>query len=301
MKIGFVGLGKMGSAMAQNLLRAGHELTVYNRSRDKAQPLMQQGAQLAASPAEVARRSEAVFTMLPDDQAVEEVTFGRDGLLSGLAAGATHISTSTISTKTARRFTEEHEKLGRRFVSATVFGRPQAAEAKQLLVVTAGDKQVLDRYRPVFDAIGRRTFTIGAEPWQANLFKLLGNFMLATVLETFGEAFAPIQKAGLDPHEFLEVMNELFGSPVYKNYGKAIADQAFSPAGFELKLGLKDVRLATEAAAEFDAALPIASVVRDHFVSALAHDQEHLDWSSIALVSARNAGLEDNKAQAARG
>jgi 3-hydroxyisobutyrate dehydrogenase-like beta-hydroxyacid dehydrogenase len=294
MKIGFVGLGKMGSAMAQNLLRAGHELTVYNRSREKAESLGKQGARIGGSPAEVARNSEAVFSMLPDDQAVEEVTLGRDGLVEGLGAGATHISSSTISIKAARRLTEEHAKRGSQFVSATVFGRPQAAEAKQLLVVTAGERQLLERYRQLFDAIGRRTYVIGAEPWQANLFKLFGNFMIATVLDTFGETFAPIQKAGIDPHEFLEVMNELFGSPAYKNYGKAIADQSFSPAGFELKLGLKDVRLALEAAAEFDAPLPIASVVRDHFISALAHGQEKLDWSSIALVSWRNAGLETN-------
>jgi 3-hydroxyisobutyrate dehydrogenase-like beta-hydroxyacid dehydrogenase len=291
----------MGSAMAQNLLRAGHEITVFNRSRDKAEALKQQGARVADSPADAARESEAVFSMLPDDQAVEAVTFGQDGLLNGLAAGATHISSSTISIKAARRFAEEHARRGSVFVSAAVFGRPQAAEAKQLLVITAGDKQVLERYRPLFDAIGRRTFVIGAEPWQANMMKLFGNFMIATVLETFGEAFAPLQKAGVDAHEFLEVMNELFGSPVYKNYGKAIADKTFSPAGFELKLGLKDVRLAAEAAADFDSPLPIASVIRDHFVSALAHGQEHLDWSSIALVSERNAGLDAGKARAARG
>ena len=282
----------MGTGMAQNLLRAGHELTVFNRSRNKAEPLTQQGALLAASPAEAARDSEAVFTMLPDDHALEEITFGDNGILAGLAADATHISSSTISIKTAQRLTEEHQKRGCSFVTATVFGRPQAAESKQLLVMAAGDERKLEQLRPLFDAIGRKTFLLGSEPWQANLFKLFGNFMIATVLETFGEAFAAIQKAGLDQHEFLEIMSELFASPVYKNYGQAIADENFSPAGFALKLGLKDVRLAIEAAAEFDAPLPIASVVRDHFVSALAHGQEGLDWSSIALVSARNAGLE---------
>lgn len=282
----------MGAGMAQNLLRAGHELTVFNRSRDKAEPLAQQGAHVAASPAEAARNAEAVFSMLPDDHALEEVTFGDNGILAGLPEGATHISSSTISINTARRLTEEHQRRGRSFVTATVFGRPQAAESRQLLVLVAGDEKKLEQLSPLFDAIGRKTFVVGSEPLQANLFKLLGNFMLATVLETFGEAFAAVQKAGLDQHKFLEIMGELFGSPVYKNYGQAIADEKFSPAGFALKLGLKDVRLAIEAAAEFDAPLPIASVVRDHFVSALAHGQEGLDWSSIALVSARNAGLD---------
>ena len=224
----------MGTGMAQNLLRAGHELTVFNRSREKAEPLAAQGARVASSPAEAARNSEAVFSMLPDDQAVEEVTFGDKGILAGLAAGATHVSSSTISVKAAQRFTEEHQKHGRGFVTATVFGRPQAAESKQLLVVAAGDEKILEQLRPLFDAIGRKTFLVGTEAWQANLFKLLGNFMIASVLETFGEAFAAIQKAGFDHHKFLEIMGELFGSPVYKNYGQAIADEQFSPAGFAL-------------------------------------------------------------------
>ncbi len=282
----------MGSAMAQNLLRAGHELTVYNRTREKTEPLTQQGARLGESPAETAYGSEAVFTMLSDDHGVEAVTFGEDGILAGLSDRATHISSSTISIKAARHLTEEHQRRGRRFITATVFGRPSAAEAKQLLVVAAGDNEFLERNLPLFEAIGRRTFLIGSEPWQANLLKLLGNFMIATVLETFGEAFAPVRKASVEPDKFLEIMKELFGSPVYKNYGEVIANQKFSPAGFELKLGLKDIRLAMEAAAEFDAPLPIASVICNHFVSALAHQQEELDWSSIALVSARNAGLD---------
>jgi 3-hydroxyisobutyrate dehydrogenase-like beta-hydroxyacid dehydrogenase len=296
MKIGFVGLGKMGSAIAANLLAAGHDLTVFNRSREKAEPLARQGARIAASPAEVAQNSEAVFTMLPDDHAVEEVTLGDHGILAGLAQDATHISSSTISVNAARRLTEHHRSRGRGFITAPVFGRPEAAEAKQLLVLTAGDNQALERCRPLFEAIGRRTFLIGNEPWQANLFKLLGNFMIATLLETFGETFAAVRKAGSDQNAFLDVIIELFASPVYKNYGRVIAHEQFSPAGFALKLGLKDVRLAIEAAGEFDAPLPIASVLRDHFISALAHGQEQLDWSSIAQVSARNAGLEEDAA-----
>ena len=288
----------MGAGMAQNLLASGNELTVYNRTLEKAEPLKQKGARVAKSPAEAAKGSEAVFTMLPDDQAVEEVTFGENGILAGLREGGTHISSSTISIKASRQYTEEHQKQGRRFVTATVFGRPEAAESKRLIVVAAGDKQSIEKFRPLFDAVGRRTFEVGNEPWQANLFKLFGNFMIATTIETFAEAFAAIQKAGLDHHEFLEIMNELFGSPVYKNYGQAIADHKFEPAGFALKLGLKDVRLGIEGAAEFGAPLPIASVLRDHFVSAIAHGQEKLDWSSIALVSARNAGLESAKGAA---
>lgn len=292
MQLGFVGLGKMGAAMAQNLLRAGHQLVVYNRSRDKAKPLEQQGARVADSPADVARQSEAVLTMLPDDRAVEEVTSGDRGLLAGLAKGATHISSSSISINESRRLAQEHQRSGTRFLAAPVFGRPQAAESKQLIVMVGGESETVAKYRPLFDSLGRRTFIVSTEPWQANLFKLFGNFMIATTLETFGEAFAGVRKAGADHYEFLEIIGELFGSPVYKNYGKAIADGKFEPAGFELKLGLKDVRLALEAASEFNAPLPIGSLLRDHFLSALAHGQEHFDWSSVALVSSRNAGLE---------
>ena len=282
----------MGAAMADNLLPACEQLTLFNRSREKTEALARKGAPVANSPAEAARNADAVFTMLPDDSAVEEVTFGETGILAALPEGATHISSSTISIKGARRFAEEHERRKRNFVSAPVFGRPQAAEARQLLVVFAGRSEIAEQYRPAFDAIGRRTFVVGEEPWTANLFKLLGNFMIATVLETFGEAFASIRKAGQNHHAFLEIMGELFASPVYKNYGQIIADEKFSPAGFALKLGLKDVRLALEAATEFDSPLPIASLLRDHFISALAHDQEQIDWSSVALVSARNSGLE---------
>lgn len=292
MKIGFIGLGKMGSPMAQNLLRAGHDLTVFNRTREKAEPLARAGASVAETPAEVARDCEAVFTMLPDDHALEEVMLGGDGLLAGLAEGATHISSSTISINSARHLAEQHESRKCHFVTACVFGRPEAAESKQLLVVAAGKPEITERYSPLFAAMGRRTFVIGNEPWQANLYKLMGNFMIASVLETFGEAFSAIRKAGFEPHEFLEVMKELFGSPVYKNYGQTIADEKFSPAGFGLELGLKDVRLAIEAAADFGAFLPVGSIIRDHFVSASSHNQKDLDWSSIALVSARNAGLE---------
>jgi 3-hydroxyisobutyrate dehydrogenase-like beta-hydroxyacid dehydrogenase len=294
MDVGFIGLGKMGAGMARNLMRAGHRLTVYNRSREKAEPLAKEGARVARSPAEAARGVEAVFTMLSDDHAVAEVVFGEDGMAAGLAGGAIHISSSTISVAFARRLEDEHAKRGQRLLTACVFGRPEAAESKKLVVVPAGEGQVVDRCRPLFNAIGRATFVAGAEPWHANLLKLCGNFMIASAIETFGEAFATLRKAGIDHHVFLEVMIELFQSPVYKGYGGAIADERFDPAGFALRLGLKDVRQVLEAAGELGAPMPVASVVRDHFISAMAHGQESLDWSSVARVAARNAGLNDS-------
>jgi 3-hydroxyisobutyrate dehydrogenase-like beta-hydroxyacid dehydrogenase len=281
----------MGTGMARNLMRAGHQLTVFNRTREKAQALTEEGAQIAQTAADAARNAEAVFTMLSDDHAVSEVVHGKDGLASALKNGAAHISSSTISTALARQLTETHRERNQVYISTPVFGRPEAAEAKKLIVVPAGDAEAIECYRPLFDAIGRITLIAGTEPWQANLVKLCGNFMIASMLETFGEAFATVQRAGVHRQLFLEVMSELFGSPVYKNYGAAVAGEKFEPAGFALKLGFKDVRLAIEAAQELNVPLPIASIIRDHLISALAYGQAEWDWSSIALVSERNAGI----------
>ena len=291
MRLGFVGLGKMGSAMARNLLRAGHQVAVYNRSREKAEAMAGEGARAADSPADACRDSQAVITMLADDQAVEQVVFGENGVASALAKGAVHISSSTIGTALARRLAAEHALRGQGYLSAPVFGRPDAAESRKLIVVAAGPSELVDLCRPLFDAIGRQTSVAGSEPWQANAVKLCGNFMLASMIEAFGEAFGLLRKAGVDPHVFLEIVNGLFASPVYGNYGRIIADERFSPAGFALKLGLKDVRLALETADECAAPMPLASLIRDHFLSAVAHGQAELDWSSVTRVPARDAGL----------
>ena len=281
----------MGSAMARNLIRAGHQVTVYNRSRQKAEVLAAEGARIAGSPADACRDCEASLTMLADDRAVEEVALGEGGLSSGLASGAIHISSSTIGTAMARRLTGEHAGRGQGYLSAPVFGRPEAAEAKRLIVVAAGAADLVERCRPVFDAVGRQTFVAGTQPWQANAVKLCGNFMIASMLETFGEAFTTMRKAGVDCHLFLETMNALFGSPVYANYGRMMADERFEPAGFALSLGLKDVRLVLETAQECASPMPLASLIRDHLLSAVAHGQADIDWSSISRVIARNAGL----------
>ncbi|MBV8833114.1 MAG: NAD(P)-dependent oxidoreductase [Acidobacteriaceae bacterium] len=291
MNIGFIGLGSMGNGLARNLMRAGHNVVVYNRTREKAQALERDGARAVATPAEAAQNADAVFTMLADDNAVADVTFGAKGFLPALGKTGIHISCSTISIAFARKLAAEHSKAGSGYISAPVFGRPEAAAAAKLLVVTAGPSPLVERAKPLLSAIGRETYVAGPEPWQANLFKLCGNFMIASMCETFGEAFATLRKAGTDHTKFLEVMIELFGSPVYKNYGSTIADGRFEPAGFALKLGLKDIRLGLEAAGEFNSPMPFASLLRDHFWSAMAHGQEELDWSSVSLVAARAAGL----------
>jgi 3-hydroxyisobutyrate dehydrogenase-like beta-hydroxyacid dehydrogenase len=291
MKIGFIGLGKMGAGMARNLLRAGHEVRAYNRSRAKVQALAADGIQFADTIAAACHDSEAVITMVADDHALEAVIFGEAGLAASLASGATHISSSTIGTALSRRLTAEHAARGQGYLSATVFGRPEAAEARQLVVVAGGPANLTDRFRPLFDAIGRQVFIAGVEPWQANAVKLCGNFMIASMLETFSEAFATLRKAKVDPHLFLDTMTALFGSPVYASYGRIIADEKFDPAGFPVPLGLKDVKLVLQTADECASPMPIASLVRDQLLSALAQGQSSLDWASVSKVAARNAGL----------
>jgi 3-hydroxyisobutyrate dehydrogenase-like beta-hydroxyacid dehydrogenase len=282
----------MGAGMARNLLRAGHTIAAYNRTRAKAAALAADGVRVADSVAAACHGAEAVITMLADDPAVETTTFGDSGIAASLPPGAAHISSSTISVAMARRLTAEHARRGQGYLSAPVFGRPDAAEAGKILVVAAGEAALLERFRPLFDAIGRKTFVAGNEPWQANAVKLCGNFMIASMLETFGEAYAALRKSQVEPHLFLEVMSALFGSPVYANYGRIIADEKYSPAGFAVPLGLKDVRLVLELAQDCAAPMPLASLVRDRLLAAVARGQSELDWSSVARISAQAAGLE---------
>jgi 3-hydroxyisobutyrate dehydrogenase-like beta-hydroxyacid dehydrogenase len=292
MKIAFIGLGRMGSGMARNLLRAGHSLAVYNRTREKAEALAADGARAASSPADACRDAETVMTMVADDQAVEQIVFGNDGIASAMKSYCIHLSHSTISTALARRLTAEHAQRNQGYLSVPVFGRPEAAETKNLLVVAAGPNAYVERCRPLFDAIGRQTFVVGAEPWQANVAKVCGNFMIVSVIEALGEAYATLRKAGVAPQSFLDIMNALLGSQVIANYGRIIAQEQFEPAGFALKLGLKDVRLVLAAAEECAAPMPLASLVHDHLLSALAQGQGEMDWSSLTQVIARNAGLK---------
>ena len=291
MNLAFIGLGKMGMGMARNLLRAGHNLLVYNRSREKAEALAGDGARVADSPADASRDAEVVMTMVADDHAVEEVVFGTHGVASAMKNGCIHLSHSTISAALARRLTAEHARRGQGYLSVPVFGRPEAAENKKLLIVAAGPSELVERCRPLFDAIGRQTFLVGTEPWQANVAKVCGNFMIIGIIEALGEAYATLRKAGVAPEAFLEIMNALFGSPFIANYGRIIAREQFEPALFALRLGLKDVRLVLQAAEECAAPMPLASLVHDHLLSALAHGQGEMDWSSMTRVLARDAGL----------
>ncbi|MDK4702726.1 NAD(P)-dependent oxidoreductase [Rhizobium sp. CNPSo 4062] len=291
MKVGFIGLGLMGSAMAVNLIKAGHEVTVYNRSRDKAEVLAREGAKVAATVAD-ACGGEAVFTMLAHDDALSAVVHGNGGVLASVGKGAVHISASTISVAMSERLTKEHAAAGQRFVAAPVFGRPEAAAAAKLFVAAAGAPDAIQSVTPLFDAIGQRTFVLGEEPKAANLVKLSGNFLIASVIESLGEAMALVEKGGVDRHAYLDLLTStLFNAPVYKTYGGLIADRKFQPAGFTAPLGQKDIRLALAAGEALNVPLPLASLLRDRFLNLLAHGGEELDWSAIGALAAKDAGL----------
>jgi 3-hydroxyisobutyrate dehydrogenase-like beta-hydroxyacid dehydrogenase len=290
MKIGFIGLGNMGSGMAANLLKAGHEVTAYNRSQDKVAALAEQGAKPAKSAAQTCG-GDIVITMLANDDAVEAVTFGDDGIISSLRPGATHVSSSTISVALSERLTAAHAEAGQQFVAAPVFGRPEAAAAAKLFVVAAGAAATVQALSPVFDAIGQRTFVVSDEPKAANLVKLSGNFLIASVIESLGEAMALASKGGVDKNDYLEILTStLFGAPIYQTYGGFIARDEFEPAGFAAELGHKDIRLVLAAGEALQTPLPIASLLRDRFLTLLANGGGSLDWSAVGALSAWEAG-----------
>lgn len=291
MQIGWIGLGQMGLPMARNAIKAGHSLVVYNRTRTRAQELERLGARIADTPAEAAAE-RLVVTMLSDDRATEEVIFGAGKVLAALPRGGTHVSMSTISVTLAKRLTEAHREAGQEYVSAPVFGRPDAAAAQKLVVIPAGPAEVIARLAPLFDALGQGTFVMGREPAAANVAKLSGNFLIAAMIESLGEAFALVRKHGVDPAGFLEMLtSSLFNAPVYKTYGALIASDNYQPVGFKMALGLKDVRLVLEAAESAVAPMPVASLVRDRMLSGLARGRGNDDWSSFARQIAENAGL----------
>lgn len=290
MNIGFVGLGHMGSGIAENLLKAGHAVTAWNRSPAPVAALREKGASAAGTPAQ-ALRGDVLFSMLASDAAIRDV--GLDGaLLKEAAPNLVHVNMATISPGLAKELAAAHARQGLGYVAAPVFGRPDAAAAGKLVIAAAGDPALLARLAPLFAVIGQRTVTVGAEPEKANLFKVAGNFMIASAMETLGEAFALLRKGGVDPALFHEVLTErLFAGIVFQNYGKMIVEEKYEPAGFKLKLGLKDVNLARDAAAALDMSMPLAELLRGHYDEAVKLGWEGKDWSALGGVIARKAGL----------
>ena len=290
MKTGFIGLGRMGSAMAANLVKAGHDVTVFNRSAEKRRALVELGAREATRVAD-ACRGDVVATMLADDAAVADVAFAPDGIVANLAAGAIHLSMSTISVGLSKILAQAHAEAGQRFIAAPVFGRPDMAAAAELFIVTAGDPAAIEACGPLFEAMGQRMFSIGPEPSSANLVKLTGNFLIAAAIEALGEAIALIGKAGIDRRAFVDVLTStIFPAPAYKIYGGLIADNQFEPAGFAAPLGFKDIRLTLAAAEELRVPLPIGGLLQDRFLTLLAQrGGDNLDWAAIGALAAQES------------
>jgi len=300
MNIGLLGLGRMGTGIARSLLRAGHRVTVYNRTRERAYALQPEGAIVAKSIAD-ACKAEVVLTMLADDAALEAVVFAEEGLLASLPRGVPHISVSTISVALSEKLAAAHATAQQEYVAAPVFGRPEAAEAGRLAVVIAGLSDVVERCQPLFQALGPKQWIVGEVPALANVVKLSGNFLLASVIESLAEAMALIRKSEVDPAAYLEFLTStLFPAPVYKNYGELILRDKYEPAGFAAPLGLKDMRFVMAAAEAQTVPMPFASVLRDRFLAAIARGNEASDWAVLGRLAAEDAGLATRAPAAAR-
>jgi 3-hydroxyisobutyrate dehydrogenase-like beta-hydroxyacid dehydrogenase len=292
MKVGFLGLGRMGSAMARRLCEAGHDLAVYNRTPDKARALAEAGAKVVGSIAEAARYGEAVFSMLADDAALQEVAEQKDGLLQSLPAGRIHICAGTHGVAIVRKLAAAHAAAGQAMVASPVLGRPDAVSSGQAGIVVGGPVEALARCRPLLEAIARRAFDAGADPAAAAAIKIANNFVLGCAIEAMGEGFSLVRKYGVAPQVFHDVMTDgLFGAPAYKVYGKIIVDEAYEKVGQMAVLGLKDANLALAAGEAAGVPLPSANVWRDRLVGAVAHGDGGCDWAVMAREQARASGL----------
>ena len=291
MKVGVIGLGAMGSGLAESLLRAGHEVVVWNRSKPPLEKLRAKGAHAAVAAAD-AFAADAVVTMLANDEAVREVILD-GGLLKHADGGTVHVMSATISVALAKELEEVHARERVALVCAPVLGRPDVAEKGELNVLAAGAPAALAKVQPVLEAIGCKTWTLGEQPHNANVAKLSANYMIAATIELLAEVFAFTEKSGLDPKAFFEMATgTLFDAPAFKTYGGLILERDFEPAKFKLKLGLKDVRLALAAGEAAEVPLPFASVLRDNFVDAIANGAADKDWAAMSEVSFRRAGLK---------
>jgi len=269
---------------------------VWNRTAGRVKPLVTAGARQAKTIAAACEDAAVVFTMVADDAALIDVVSGAEnqpGIAEALGEGDVHVSLSTISPELSARLAEAHVDAGQHFVAAPVFGRPEAAEAGKLTIVAAGDEAALARVQPLLQVMSQKVFLVGGDPQAANLVKVAGNFLIAAVIEALGEAFALLHKNGIDAKQFLEIVNgNLFQSPIYENYGTRIGEGQYSPAGFRLALGLKDLRLVLAAADAATVPMPLASLMRDHLMSGMARGKGDLDWTALAQVIAENAGIK---------
>jgi len=292
MEVGFLGTGRMGKAMAANLLKAGHRVRAWDKSPEPLHELERAGADIAANAAD-AVRGDAVISMLPNDAALREV-FLADDPLKRARGGLVSVNMGTVSLDCVDELVAAHDEHNIPYVAATVFGRPDVAAAGKLAIMAAGDAAAIDRVQPLFDAMGQKTHRVGPEARHANIAKIAGNLMVASAIEAIAEAAALLRKYRMSAPDVLDVIiTSLFNVPVYQGYGRAIGGQQYVPPGFDLILGMKDVNLALKAGEQANVPLPFASVLRDAFLDAIANGDADKDWSAIARVAARKAGLDD--------
>jgi 3-hydroxyisobutyrate dehydrogenase-like beta-hydroxyacid dehydrogenase len=302
MRIGFLGLGKMGAPMAKRLLGARHEVTVWNRNREKAEALAAEGAEIADTPAEAARAGDVVMTTLFDDAAHEEVLFGwkglpENGLLSALRPGALHISLSTISVALSERLTEEHARRGQAFVAAPVFGRPNVAKEGKLWIAAAGRDEAVARARPLLEPLSRGISVVGEQPRQAHALKLGGNFLISAMIHSLSESFVYAEAQGIAPEVFLETVNSaLFQSPFYAAYGQVMLHPPEHP-GATMELGAKDLRLLREAAKSRGIRMSLADDLAEIFAEAGREGLGGEDWAVGQYRMAQRRSAADRETE----
>lgn len=291
MEVGFIGIGQMGAGIAHNLLKAGHQLTIFNRTRQKTEVFEAEGAAIAERPGD-ACNVDVVITCLASDSVVEEIVLGAGGLVAAMPAASTHVSMGTIGIALSRRLAEVHEQRVQRYVAAPVFGGPDAAAMGELFILAGGRADTIARCRPLFDVIGRRTLVVSDDPVAANLLQLSGNALIASAIQSLGEAVALVRKAGIDPDRYMEVMSQtLFATALHSSYGALIAGERYQPAGLTAELGRKDVRLVLDAADALEVPMPTMCLLHDQLTTLCECGDGELDWSAIAQLAARNAGL----------
>ena len=289
MDVGFIGLGNMGGHMARNLLKEGHGVTVYNRTRSRADAIAAEGAAVADSIAGACAPG-ILITVVSDDAAVEDIVYRDGGALATLAKGGIHVSMSTISRDFSERLAADHAAAGQVYIAAPVFGRVDFAEAGRLLIGAAGPAAEIEQCQPLFDAMGRRTVNLGETASAANVVKLSVNVLVALAIQGMAETFTLIRKSGGDAKAFGEVVAEVLPAPQYVAYGGMIASDTYEPPGFRLELGLKDVRLALAAADAVGVAMPATSILRDVHLASVARGYGGLDWAALAKFAADMAG-----------
>ncbi len=288
--VGFVGLGSMGAPIAKNVLEAGYHLRVYNRDARKGEDIVKAGAQRGEGPADVVEAGGIVITMLANDEAVESVT---QNFLPKLGPGGVHVSMSTISPSLSRRMVELHKQHECDYVTAPVFGRPDAAAAKKLWIVVAGDEQAKERVKPMLAAVSQGIFDYGDDPAIANIIKIGGNFMIASAMEAMGEMLTLAEKNGVDRSKVIDMFTQtLFGAPAYKNYGPAIAERKYEPVGFQLKLALKDLNLILGAAEEAQMPMPLANLLHDRLLRGVSNGRGGQDWVALTQTIDEDAGVD---------